>query len=150
MNRPMPSRSALACTNALLGALLLSACAVAQTTPPAAASAPASNQLYAPVQQLIGDARCTSDAQCRTIGVGHKACGGPGGYLAWSTYSTPDEAGLRRAVERHAQAVQQEQQRSGMLSNCMAVIDPGARCVPDAGGGPGRCRLNGTRGVGAP
>lgn len=150
MNRLMPAPSALACASALLGALLLGGCAVAQTTPPPAASAPASTQLYAPVQQLVGDARCTSDAQCRTIGVGHKACGGPAGYLAWSTDSTPDEAGLRRAVERHAQAVQQEQQRSGMLSNCMAVSDPGARCVPAAGGGAGRCRLNGSRGVGAP
>lgn len=152
MNRLTMTRAALACMTLWLGA-----CATAQTTPqrpatppPAASAAAGSTELFVPVQRLIGDARCTSDAQCRTVGVGHKPCGGPGGYLAWSTLATPDEAALNQAVERHATAQREEQRRSGRQSNCIAARDPGARCAAVPEGGAKRCGLNGSPGVGAP
>ncbi|MBC8055009.1 MAG: hypothetical protein H7Y61_00350, partial [Rhizobiales bacterium] len=49
------------------------------------------------VRALIGAAGCESDAQCRSIGIGTKACGGPEFYLAWSIAGT-DEAALLREV----------------------------------------------------
>lgn len=118
---------------------------------PAAPAAASADALLPPILALIGEARCTSDQQCRTIGVGHKPCGGPGSYLAWSTVSTKDEAALRSAVARHAQAQREEQERSGMLSDCRAVADPGARCVAATAGdgGGGRCRVNSSAAVGA-
>lgn len=136
--------------------LLLLACASTTAQPPQASPPPAptpalapkgerADALFPPIQALVGEARCTSDNQCRTIGVGHKSCGGPAAYLAWSTQSTPDEAALKRAVDRHAGAQAAEQERSGMRSNCMLVTDPGARCVAS------RCKLNegGSAGTGA-
>lgn len=113
--------------------LLSSACASAPEKPaPEAGSAP----LWPQIVARIGEARCDAPAQCHSIGVGAKSCGGPAGYLAWSSKTTPDEAALKALVERHAKAQREEQERAGMLSNCQYLPDPGARCVA------GRCQLN--------
>jgi len=94
-----------------------------------------------PIRALIGDAACSSDAQCRTIGVGAKACGGPQAYLAWSTART-DEGALRAAAEEQASARRDDLARSGMVSTCSIVPDPGAVCSA------GTCRLRSSPGGG--
>ena len=140
----------IAPTRGLSMALLLSlssllACATEPPTQPIGKpmnqSAQTSAQLYAEIKTLIGDAPCDDASQCRTIAVGFKACGGPGGYLAWST-KTVDEATLKDLVQRQAAAEQAESQRAGMISDCRLVTDPGAvcragRCVLGTGSGGG-------------
>ncbi|KQV88239.1 hypothetical protein [Pelomonas sp. Root1237] len=123
----------------LLAWAALASCA--QTPPPApttpAASAAAETEsvrLGRELRALIGPAACKADAQCRTIAVGAKACGGPAGYLAWSSEST-DAQRLAEIATRQAQAHKREIEASGMLSNCAMVADPGAACVA------GRCQL---------
>jgi hypothetical protein len=112
---------------------LHSACATESTAQPKAdASA---------IEALIGDAACSSDAQCRTIGVGAKACGGPQAYRAWSTART-DESALRAAVEQQASVRRDEMAQGGMVSTCSVVPDPGASCSA------GVCRLRSTPGSG--
>ena len=37
------------------------------------------------LKAAIGNAACTDSGQCRTVPVGARACGGPEGYLAYST-----------------------------------------------------------------
>jgi hypothetical protein len=104
------------------------------------------------IRALIGDAACDGDAQCRTIAIGTKACGGPEYYLAWSTKRT-DAAALLDAVAAHAGARRPEPPRPGVRSNCMLVTDPGAYCAPDGVlAGPDQaqkqssaCRLRSTR-----
>jgi hypothetical protein len=129
-------RSALAATLALSAA-----CAGVEPAPTPVAPAN--------VEALIGDAACDSDAQCRTIGVGAKACGGPQAYLAWSSKRT-DGAALQQAAERQARAARAAAEASGIMSNCMVTKDPGAFCAasvgadgaPTAGAQPARrCRL---------
>ncbi|QPF76030.1 hypothetical protein G8A07_25970 [Roseateles sp. DAIF2] len=120
----------------LLCASQLSACA---TPPPPARAASgdeddSARQLMPRIKTLIGDAPCDSDAQCRTIAVGFKACGGPGSYMAWSTKNV-DEARLKDLVQRHAQAERAESERLGRMSDCRLVTDPGAVCRA------GRCQL---------
>jgi hypothetical protein len=94
------------------------------------------------VQALIGDAACNSDTQCATIGVGAKTCGGPEGYVAWSTSRTEPSA-LRAAAQREAAAARGEQSDKGMVSNCSMALDPGAFCDIGraASGARGTCRL---------
>ena len=126
----------------LTAALAMStACAGVEPVPAPAATAS--------VAALIGDAACDNDAQCRTIGVGAKACGGPQAYLAWSSKRT-DAATLKQAAEREARAAAAAAQASGIMSNCMVTKDPGAYCAasarpdgsPTAGPNPAaRCRL---------
>ncbi|PTT91598.1 hypothetical protein DBR42_03525, partial [Pelomonas sp. HMWF004] len=82
----------------------------------------------------IGPASCSSDAQCRTLPVGAKACGGPAGYWAWSVVGT-DEARLRELGQRQAEAQKREIEASGLRSNCRMVTDPGVACVA------GRCQV---------
>ena len=88
------------------------------------------------VQQLIGEAVCTTDADCRTIAVGNKACGGPESYLAWSARQT-DPQPLAMAAERYASERKAQNRQSGMVSNCAFVTDPGARCETARGGSAG-------------
>ncbi|RZL35944.1 MAG: hypothetical protein EOP35_12075 [Rubrivivax sp.] len=121
-------------------ALLLAWAALASCaqTPPAqpapAASEPESARLDRELRDLIGPAACSADAQCRSLPVGIKACGGTAGYLAWSTAGT-DGTRLKALAARRAEAQQREPGASGRVSNCAVVADPGAACVE------GRCRL---------
>jgi hypothetical protein len=110
--------------------------------PPATAASPG-QALQAEVHRLIGRAACKTDAQCRTLPLGARACGGPDAYLAWSVLGT-DEAALRRAADRYGQWQAQEQARRSTMSICMIELDPGAVCSRDTTAGaltPGRCVL---------
>lgn len=121
----------------LCGALLLAAagtaCSGVSNSAPAA-PAPVKSASPAPttdlLQQLhaeIGNAACDSSQQCKTIPVGHKACGGPETYLAWSAKGS-DGAKLRRLADAYGAQRKAENLASGMLSNCSATMDPGATC----------------------
>lgn len=115
----------------------------AQTAPapalkPALASASAtlgeSERLSRELHELIGPATCSADSQCRSLAVGAKACGGPAGYLAWSTAGT-DVARVTDLAARQTEAQRREVVASGMRSNCAIAVDPGAVCLA------GRCQL---------
>lgn len=128
----------------------------APATPPAAPASPAApaqapapapgpggqshQALWKKIQDEIGTAECDNASQCRTMPVGHKSCGGPEGYVAYST-KTGNTARLLALGEQYAAARKAENERSGMLSNCMVERDPGATCVAN------RCVL--VKGAGA-
>lgn len=98
---------------------------------PPAAAAPAGQMhqdLWQQIQAEIGSASCDSSTQCRTMPVGHKSCGGPERYAAYSTKSG-DRARLLAMGEQYAAARKAENERGGMVSNCMMERDPGATCV---------------------
>ena len=163
---PAPMRFA----RSLLGSLALAAMAIAlaacvhaapaTAADPPARPAPAASSLsregsgpalHAQVQRLIGRAACDSDAQCRTLPLGARACGGPETYVAWSVLGT-DQAALQRAGERYGQWQAQQQARSGTMSICMVEIDPGAVCsrpATTAQPGTGRCVLGNAAAGGA-
>lgn len=134
----MPPLRLTGLTATLASTVLLSAACTANSSSPAAAAPTPS------VQSLIGDAACNDDSQCRTIGVGAKACGGPEAYLAWSTLSTTDAEALRRQADREAERRRAEGEKRGEMSTCSVVPDPGAYCARPAGaaaGARGVCRL---------
>ena len=94
----------------------------------APSSAPVTKStLMQQLQGEIGDAACDSADQCKTVAVGHKACGGPERYLAWSTKRSD---GAR--IGQLAAALEAERRgqnlRGGIISTCSMVIDPGAVC----------------------
>lgn len=90
------------------------------------------------IRAEISDAICSADAQCRSLGVGAQACGGPEAYLAWSTLGS-DAGRLAALAARHRQARQFENQRSGAVSTCAVIADPGAACGAPTAGGQRRC-----------
>ncbi len=93
------------------------------------------------IEQLIGDAACSSDSECRVIGVGALACGGPEAYRAWSTAQTNART-LEEAVARDAAIRRQQIERAGMLSTCAVKPVPAVRCMrSQERAGVGRCML---------
>ena len=110
-----------------LGAAL-AICAACAACVGAPSSAPVTKSpLMQQLQGEIGDAACDSADQCKTVAVGHKACGGPERYLAWSTKRSD---GAR--IGQLAAALEAERRgqnlRGGIISTCSMVIDPGAVC----------------------
>jgi hypothetical protein len=120
-------------------ALLLASSACRSDAPQVPATASDSAPLLARIEAERGAAACDADDQCHTIGVGHKACGGPERYLAWSSKNS-DGARLRALVAEHAAARQAEDTKKGMMSTCSVVPDPGATCSA------GHCVLRATSG----
>ena len=97
-------------------------------TSSAATTAPAqSSDTLARIRALIGTPTCSEDSQCRSLPLGARACGGPEGYLPWSTARTP-EAELRALGELYKAERQAQNKASGMVSDCRFLADPGAVC----------------------
>ncbi len=140
--RPCAWRIALAVL-VTAGFALITACQ-AQTPPAAArANAPEAGQaqgaaaeagLLEQIRAEVGQARCTDNAQCRSLGLGAKPCGGPASWLAWSVGGARAER-LDAWSAELAMLQRQRQQASGMVSNCQYLADPGAVCQA------GRCVL---------
>ena len=121
---------------------LLALCAMAlAATASCAANEPDAAAREAELLRLIGDAACTGDEQCRTVGVGAKACGGPQSYLAWSTLRT-DGSALKAAAAAVEASQRREIERRGIASNCSVLVDPGAYCERPGSGASGVCRPN--------
>jgi hypothetical protein len=118
----------------LLVALLAGHALSGGAQPAPAASEPESARLAGELRTLIGPAACSSSAQCRTVAVGAKACGGPASYLPWSTQAT-DAQRVAALAAQQAEAQRRELADSGRRSHCALVTDPGAACVA------GRCEL---------
>ena len=146
--RPPRSRLSSCHAGLLFLAASVSACTAADADRSLTASLPPADAGLAEVRQLIAQAVCSTDADCRTMAIGSKACGGPEAYLAWSVRKTDPQA-LSAAAARHAdQQRMQNQKPGGRMSNCAWVSDPGAQCLAAAGDALRHCVLRSTRGTG--
>ena len=94
------------------------------------------------LQAEVGDAACDSSAQCKTVAIGHKACGGPESYMPWSSKRSDAARVASLAADLTAERKTQNV-KSGMISTCSLVMDPGAVCTA------GRC-VAGQAGPGGP
>ena len=106
------------------------------TASPSIAQADTSQQLQpsgasglAAIEALIGDAACRTSQDCRVIGIGARACGGPEAYRAWSSWRTP-EAQLQKLVLDDAQFRRRQLDSLGMASTCAILTTPGVACGP--------------------
>lgn len=131
--RPIHRLSRHLCGAAAL-LLALGACALSPAPPAAAEPAASPAQLQQQIEAEIGDAACSSDAQCHSLALGAKACGGPLRYLAWSSQRS-DAARLQALADQLRRADEAGNAQQGRISDCRLVTDPGARCVA------GRCQL---------
>ena len=83
--------------------------------------------LQARIKGEIGDAHCSMDADCLTLAIGEKACGGPESWLAWSVTTGQGDLLKTWAIEL-ARMQRRRNERHGMASNCQYIADPGAIC----------------------
>ncbi len=102
--------------------------AAASSTQPTAKGGETEATLQQKINTAIGQAPCTADAQCRTIGVGAKACGGPAAWRPWSTQGGTQGEALQSLADQLATLQRQRQAQSGMVSTCRYLPDPGAVC----------------------
>jgi len=119
------------------------ACAQPRAGPTAAleAAAPGTPAAMAQIDALIGEAACRGDDDCRVIGVGATACGGPDAYRAWSVTHT-DGRLLEALVASDAAARRQAMERLGIASTCAILPVPGVACMaPASQAAVGRCVL---------
>lgn len=112
--------------------LACAACSgVAQTTAPTpeakTGTRASQTDTLARIRELVGTPACSSGTQCRSLALGAKACGGPEGYLAWSTARTP-EAELRALGDTYQAERRAAHAASGRMSDCRFQPDPGAVC----------------------
>lgn len=82
------------------------------------------NQLHVQIQRLVGTPFARTLSQCKTMAIGSKACGGPGGYLVYSALITPNEAKLRQLVFDFTKLQQQLQEEWGLISDCLLEMPP--------------------------
>lgn len=84
--------------------------------------------LYNDIVQTAGKAQANNVAQCRVVGLGAKACGGPQSYLVYSTLNG-NESDLLQKVERYNALMRMQNEQQGLLSDCAIVPEPGVVLV---------------------
>ena len=99
-----------------------------QAQPVVGTGVAAETELLQRIKAEIGDAPCSSSAQCRTLPLGSKACGGPAAWIAWSASASDGERLQAWALDL-AQQQRSRAQADGVMSTCSIVPDPGAVCV---------------------
>ena len=97
---------------------------------------------------VIGSARCNNDAQCKSIGIGSRPCGGPDYYVAWST-TTGSTRVLFGLTSRYREQQRVLSEKTAMASTCDIQRDPGAFCSDAAGADTGRCVIRPRGGLGS-
>ncbi|MDN7124584.1 hypothetical protein [Pseudidiomarina terrestris] len=106
-----------------------------QSQPTAAAEDPQAQMagLDQQIRSMIGMAYADNLEQCRLAEVGHRPCGGPQYYIAYST-TTVDEAVLQKLIAEHRQLQINYQQRHDVVGTCEVIPRPqltmqGGRCI---------------------
>ena len=116
---------------AALGAWAVSACQAQQVAGPSPSTNQSTRldeaQLLQRITAAIGAAACQQQADCRTLPVGAKACGGPARWVAWSAAQS-DGAQLQAWAAELDARQRQRQAAEGLMSTCSIVPDPGAIC----------------------
>ena len=136
----LPRPALFVVATAVAGVALLACAAPRPGAPVAGAAAAAAASAVDPLSAHIGDAACSAPTDCHTVAIGHKACGGPETWRAWSSKRS-DANQINELAARDAARRQAAQPKGGVASTCSLVTDPGATC--DAG----RCVLRSERQV---
>ena len=79
---------------------------------------------YDHIAELAADLQCDSDAQCKAVATGKKGCGGPTGYLVYST-KMMDESLFLAAVADYNNSIILD---PNAVSNCMMMVEPATAC----------------------
>ena len=74
------------------------------------------------IQKLISEGTCSDSSQCNYIAYGTKACGGPQGYLVFS--SEVDLEKLKNLVDKYTAAEDTYNKQNGIMSDCSIPSPP--------------------------
>lgn len=75
------------------------------------------------IRSMVGMAYADNVEQCRLAEVGHRPCGGPEYYMAYST-TTVDETVLHELIREHRDLQMSYQQEHGVMGTCEVIPRP--------------------------
>lgn len=80
------------------------------------------NQMFSEIESLANSENCDDSAEWAFTSHGSKACGGPVGFIAYST--DIDTALFLEKIEEHKTAQQEYNQKWGIASDCSVPTQP--------------------------
>lgn len=87
----------------------------------------------AAIQEMVFNAECTDESECKFIGFGSKPCGGPWFYLV---YNSSIEAEVIERVEAYNKQEAEFNEKYGISSDCSVALPPdrieckNGKCIP--------------------
>ncbi len=84
--------------------------------------AKAIDAMFAEIESLVSNRTCNDSITWGFTSYGHKACGGPVGFIAYPLHI--DTTTFLNKVEEHKNAQQQFNQKWDIISDCMGVVQP--------------------------
>lgn len=79
------------------------------------------------IRVAVGAASCARPQHCATLALGHRACGGPETYIAYSKLASNIEE-LHALAEAYRTWRAREVIRTSEISDCQVLMDPGSVC----------------------
>lgn len=95
----------------------------------AASEKPGSNgqSLLKSINALTANKQCNSNQDCKSIGIGHRACGGPEKYLVYSVKGVK-ESDLESKIASYNAQRKEAVTKAGGFSTCMMLMPPSLQC----------------------
>lgn len=88
-------------------------------------------ELKAQLDQLTANKQCSSDTVCRVLPVGKRACGGPSGFVIFSTEHSNTDT-VQDLTSRITTLEQAINFNSNAMSICEHLSQPTVQCVANA------------------
>jgi hypothetical protein len=117
---------AILSVGALLGVALI-ACAGGQSR--ASAKEEGAPELLQRLRAMEAAATCTSAADCRTLPIGARICGGPEAWLAMSAAQMAEAGPLAERLTALRKSANEVAAAKGIASTCQMVPEPAVGCV---------------------
>ena len=86
------------------------------------------DSLLTEMQLLIADKSCSGEGQCKVMAYGDKACGGPVGFLVYSSANV-DEQALTNLVSQYTILQSQMNDEYDIISDCSVPTAPNPACL---------------------
>lgn len=80
------------------------------------------DKLFSELKKISLSVSCTDSSTWTFTEIGSKACGGPSGYIAYST--TIDTANFLKKVKEYSKVVEDYNKKWGIVSDCTIVQPP--------------------------
>jgi len=80
------------------------------------------------ITKELGEAKCKTDVQCKSLPIGHKSCGGPANYLVYSVIDS-DEKRLLKLSKEHMLVHRQINRIKQLISTCEMLMPPPVACI---------------------
>ena len=110
--------------------LSMLSCSVTQDTNSGEEEAIELSNMLARINEIANSVKCINADEWRYTPYGSKPCGGPNGYIAYS--SNIDTTAFLKLIEEHKLAQKKYNEEQGIISDCSVPAEPtGVKCEQD-------------------